>query len=436
MTKSPKIVLNVKYTLSLNNLDNKYSNKEKTTKKAVGLFDYYTKEEKRAVSMYDYYVGDINKENKMNLVLENGKHASKEEVERRKKLITKYLQKSNLWQGFVSFNNYYINENIDINILEKKLATTILPKFFKKIGFKDKEKMFYQLSLHTDTDHLHFHFSFMERKPNYIYSKNKIGYRRKGKISEEDINYLKTQIVHEIEKGKYFTPLLAKTNREIDELKKYFSPKEKNFLLKDKKDLLYEEKILKLGKILYDTRDNNQKSIKYNSINNKEIKRLTNEIKNYIFSKSNNFNLEYNNFKKSLDKINDYFNNININNNIKKISGNSILSSNKMKYMDNYICNAIVNFSLYNYKNEKLNIKIIKENDIIKSIILKNYINNKKQSRKEILNNYFSNNNSNQKYKNKLMIENSIKNINNEMDEAVKEFSKLFDDDKLRGLAK
>ena len=34
------------------------------------------------------------------------------------------------------------------------------------------------------------------------------------------------------------------------------------------------------------------------------------------------------------------------------------------------------------------------------------------------------------------MIENSIKNINNEMDEAVKEFSKLFDDDNLRGLAK
>jgi len=199
---------------------------------------------------------------------------------------------------------------------------------------------------------------------------------------------------------------------------------------------LYEEKILKLGKLLYDTRDNNQKSIKYNSISNKEIKNLTNEIKNYIFSKSNNFNLEYNNFKKSLDKINDYFNNININNSIEKISGDSILSSNKIKYIDNYICNAIVNFSLYNYKNEKLNIKTIKENDIIKSIILKNYINNKKQSRKEILNNYFSNNNSNQKYKNKLMIENSIKNINNEMDEAVKEFSKLFDDDNLRGLAK
>ena len=35
--------------------------------------------------------------------------------------------------------------------MEQELATNILPKFFKKCGFKDTKKMFYQLSLHTDT---------------------------------------------------------------------------------------------------------------------------------------------------------------------------------------------------------------------------------------------------------------------------------------------
>ena len=46
-----------------------------------------------------------------------------------------------------------------------------------------------------------------------------------------------------LEKEKIYTPLLIETNKDIEELKKYFSPKEKNYLLRNKKDLILEEKI-------------------------------------------------------------------------------------------------------------------------------------------------------------------------------------------------
>jgi len=427
MTKSsPKVIFNSLYTLSINNPDNKYCNRKRSLKRIVDMYDYYTNEEKRAMSMYDYYTGNINKDKTMNLILENGKFASEKEVEKRKKLAVEYLQDSNLWQGVLSFNNDYINENIDIHKLEQELATNILPMFFKKCGFKDKDKMFYQLALHTDTDNLHFHFSFMEKEPNYIYAKNKIGYRRTGKLKQSEIDFLKAQVVHTIEKQKIYTPLLIETNKEIDELKKYFSPKEKNYLLRNKKDILYEEKILKLGQLLFNERFEKDTKIKYGSIKNKEIQGLTKDIKKYIFSRSNNFNLEYANFKKTLVDINNYFYKINKDNNIKEINVDSSLIDSKSKYIDNYIYNAIVNYALFNYKKEKSKIKNIKENDVIQSIILKNYLNNKKQTRKDIINNYLSNTNHKQKFKNKQNIEQAIKNINDEMEEAQKEFSKLF----------
>lgn len=427
MTKSPKVIFNSIFTLALNNPDSKYKNHSKSIKRVQKMYDYYTNEEKRAMSMYDYYTGKLTKEDTMNLIIEDGSFANEKEVEKRKKLAVKYLDNSNLWQGVLSFNNDYLNENIDIHKLEKELATNILPKFFKRCGFKDTNKMFYQLALHTDTDNLHFHFSFMEKEPNYIYHKNKIGYRRSGELSQNEIDFLKSQVVHTIEKEKIYTPLLKETNKDIEELKKYFSPKERNYLLRDKKDLILEEKILRLGQLLYKERYDNDSKIKYGSIKDKGIINLTKDIKNYLFSKNNdNFKLEYNNFKESLNKINNYFYKINEDNNIKDIVVDTTLTDSKNKYIDNYIYNAIVNYANYNYKKESKNITKIKENDIIQEIILKHYLDNKKQTRKDILKTYFTNTNSKQKFRNKQEIENAIKSINDEMDEAQKEFSKLF----------
>ena len=426
MTKSPKVVFNSLFTLGFNNPDNKYCNKKRSIKRIKDMYNYYSNEEKRAMSMYDYYIGNINKEESMNLMLENGKFATKEEIEKRKIKAVKYLENSNLWQGILSFNNDYINKNINIHKLEYELATKILPSFFKKCGFKDLKNMFYQLSLHTDTDNLHFHFSFMEKEPNYLYRRNKVGYRRSGKLKQEEIDYLKAQVVHTIEKEKIYTPLLIETNKEIEKLKKYFDPNEKNYLLRNKKDLIYEEKILRLGQLIYNERFKKEGKIKYGSIRNNEITQLTKEIKNYIFSKSNNFNLEYDSFKRALKDINSYFYKIYKSNNIKHIKVDTTLIDSKSKYVDNYIYNAIVNYANYYYKKEIKDENIIKEKDIIQSIILKHYMKNKKQTRKDILKNYLASSNYKQKFKNKRDIEQAIKNINDEMEEAQKEFSKLF----------
>ena len=428
--KSPKVVFNSLYTLGLNNVDNKFSNKKKSIKRVLGMYDYYTNEEKRAMSMYDYYTGKLTKENTVNLILENGKYATADEVERRKKRAVKYLENSNLWQGVLSFNNDYLTQNIDIHKLEKELATSILPMFFKKCGFKDTNKMFYQIALHTDTDNLHFHFSFMEKEPNYLYSKNKVGYRRSGNLKQSEIDFLKAQVVHAIEKEKIYTPLLKETNKEIDKLKKYFNPKEKNFLLYDKKDLLLEEKILTLGQKLYFYREGSLGKIKYGSIKDKEIQALTRDIKNYIFSKDNNdFKREYANFKTSLNKINSYFHKIYEDNNIKNIEVDTSLIDSKNKYVDNYVYNAIVNNALYNYENGKKKFNKISENDLIQEIILKHYLKNKKQNKYDILKNYLSKSTARQRFKNKYEIENAIRNINYEMEEATKEFSKLFNNE-------
>ena len=81
---------------------------------------------------------------------------------------------------------------------------------------------------------------------------------------------------------------------------KCYNYTEKNFLLK--KELLLEEKILTLGKILYNERLGCSKKIKYGSIKNIKI--------------------------------------------------DNSLTNNKNKYLENYVYNAIVNYSYFHYRRE------------------------------------------------------------------------------------
>ena len=423
ITNSPKVVFNYEFELAINNRARKRLNIEALLKRTTAMFDYYSNVEKRAMGLLDYYTGRINKTDTMNLVLEDGSYATKEQIEKRKKDYSKYIQKSNLSKCVISFNNDYLNENIDVHRLEQLLVKDVIPMYLKKCGYVDINKMSYQLSLHTDTDNLHFHFSYIEKEPNYRYGNNKIGYKRKGTIKQEEIDFLKNEIHHVIEKEKIYTPLLMKTNKEIDELKKYFKPNEKNFLLKDKKDLLLENKILELGKLLYDSRNGKNEKIKFNSIKDKQMRELTFEIKRYIFSKNNpEFNKEYDSFKLSLGKINDYFHQVAKDNKIKNIKENTTLIDGKIKYLDNYIYNAIVNYS-HKYYGHKKKIKLT-ENDIVKEIVYCDYLKNKRQTRYDILKPYVSN--SNKKFANKKNIERAIHNIDYELDQASKEFSKMF----------
>lgn len=422
MTKTPNVVVVNMFTPSYRNLNYKYPSQKSVYNSTMDMFDYYADVKKKAFFMLDYFKGKFGKEKEMNIMFENGEYATKEQIEQRKKQYAKYIENSNIDKLIISFPEGYLEQSVDIPKFEKALAKHIIPMFLKKCGYADIKNMSYQFALHTDQDNLHFHLSFAEKKPNYKSYGKKLQYRNAGLLSQKELAFLKNEVEHYIEKEKVFTPLLTEANKEIEELKKYFNPKDKNFLLKDKEDILLEEKIVKLGEMISEKRVYQNQRIKYNSIKDKEIKRLTNEIKKYLFlTKKSEFKDEYKNFKSTLNDINDYFIKIAESNNIKEVD-NSLIK-NKEKYLNNYVLNAIVNHAYY--KNKK-----ITENNVIQEMVYKEYKRSKSKSRLNIVTNYLSNANRNLQFKNKYQIRQAVKNINDELEDAQKEFEKLFQNDK------
>lgn len=443
--KSPNVIFKSKYCLALNCIDNKNNSlnyKEDRLKDVDDMIDYFSNAKKKVVGMFEYYMGHTRGEN-VNLVLENGKYATKQDIKRVKEDYKKYIEKSNLWKGIISFKPEYLTENISIHDLEQKMAKEIMPQFLKYCGFKDMKNMSYVFSIHTNKKHPHIHISFIEKKPNYLYCDKKVNYRRKGKITIDEQRYLKRLIELSIEREKYYTPLLKKTNEDIDYLKSYFNPSEKNFILKNVEEIFVEEKIMKLGELVKEYRSiNNQNSnkIKYNSIKNnelgKEIKSLTKEIKKYLLNDDTSLLCDSRKeIKEDLDKLNKYFEKLdNENNTESNIKNNSIVNK-KEEYIDNYILNSIVNHALYKYNHissivkNKNNLDHITMEDLIQEIA---YQNSKKENRtdkerrKQVLDNYFKGNSGMLKFPSKYRMEKAIKNINYEMEKASQEFSKLF----------
>lgn len=446
--KSPNVIFKSMYCLALNNVDNKlqYENyKDNRLKDVDNMLDYFSNEKKRLVGMFEYYMGHTRNES-VNLVLPDGKYATKKDIKNLKKDYKEYIEKSNLWKGIISFKPEYLNENISIKDLEQKMAHEIMPQFLKYCGFKDIKNMSYVFSIHTNKKHPHIHFAFIEKKPNYCYCDNKINYRRKGKITLDEQRYLKRLVELVIEKEKYYTPLLKKTNEDIDYLKSYFNPKEKNFILRNVNEIYIEEDILRLGELLKKYREKtnqNSKKIKYNSIKNnelgREIKKLTNEIKKYLLNDETSMICAYkDNIKDDLMNLNNYFDLLNENNNVKELISNNSIINKKEEYIDNYILNSIVNHSLYKYnqifmviKNKKDENNITIE-DLIQEIAYQNtkhqFISDKER-RKAVLDNYFKETTNNLKFPSKYKMEKALKNINYEMERASQEFSKLFNYD-------
>ena len=421
MTSSPKVVMMNSYTPSYKQLNSKYPTKNKIHNSTMNMFDYFSDNKKKAYYMLDYFSGELTKDTEMNIIFEDGKYATKEQIEKRKLDYTKYIENSNIYKLVISFPKNYLEENTDIKKFEQELIMEIIPKFFKKCRFKYLKNMSYQISLHSDTDNKHFHFSFAEKKPNYLVSKNQLSYRYKGMLTSEELNFFKNEILHHIKKEKIYTPLLINLNKEIDNFKTYFNKDDKNFILNDKDNLLLENKIIRLGELLFERNLTDKPRIKYNSLKSKEIKELTREIKNQIIK--NELNDQYKHFQKAIENINDYYKSLSIENRTKIVDDTFIKK--KKKYLDNYILNAIVN-----YANNSYNPKMIYEDNVIQSMVLKTYVKSKSKTKRKILKNYLSNTSSSKQFINKYKVRHAVKNINNELEEAIKEFDKLFETSK------
>ena len=105
---SPKVIFNSRFTHAFNRREAGYTAKqiEGIKKKIARKFDYYSNEKKRVMNLFEYYTGNLTKTEKMNLVIEDGSYASKEEIEKRKKQFIKYAEKSNLWQTSITSSSF------------------------------------------------------------------------------------------------------------------------------------------------------------------------------------------------------------------------------------------------------------------------------------------------------------------------------------------
>lgn len=440
-TTTPKIIFTCKFRFALNNPDNPFKNQsyKKFLKEDVEVMTgYYQDRKKEVIGMIDYYTGS-KQERLVNLVLGNGNYATKQEQEKLKNQMIKATINSNLYKSVVSFDTEWLTQTIKIRDLEKLIATEVMPKFLKRCGFVDTKKMRYCFSMHGNTKHLHFHMAFVELKPNHINRDGKVLYRRLGMITEEEKNFFKKELLIAIERKSIMKPLLTEVNKDIEELKKYFNPNDKNFILKDINNIRMEEKIIKLGFLVEQYRsDKSCKKVKYGSIKNnelgKEIKRITKEIKDDLFyNKGSDLYKQRLKVSENLKNLNNYYDELNKQNHIEaKIKNNKLVMS-KNEYVESYILNSIVNHALF--KTNKLQ-NIVKTRGTVNKITLDDLLQElayeKSQNYKNknvkliLLKNSFCGKRKSQKYRLSYEMTQAIKNINDEMEKYAEDFHKLF----------
>lgn len=436
---SPNVIIKHKQILSLNNVDrkNKSSTLPNYLKKYVSeMVNYYTDPAKEKLTIDDYYNNRLyNESDEANMIIgydsKNKKviFAKKNELENIVKQDCEYLKNSNLYQTIISFKNDFINENISIDDLHLQMVKNILPKYFESIGF-DPSKISYQLSMHFNTENLHYHLTFLEKEPAYkARDKKTLQYRRKGNISTAVDNNLKKMIQLRVESGKKYNPLINEIDNELKKIKEQFRRPEQNFLLENAKLFRLDDKILKLGKKLFDERNKNPKyknqKIAFGSIRDQEIIRLTKEIKDELFNKKpiidkSAFNRATKNFKDYIDSLNDDLHLKNNNTDYRMIEK-------KEKELDDFILNQIVNTSLYEYKSsiKKIN-KDSSKDALLHELAYNNYKNSKYKKKSEILNEYMKNKNSyydRYNYYNDFQAYNSCMNVK-QLDYMVKQLCK------------
>lgn len=223
------------------------------------------------------------------------------------------------------------------------------------------------MALHSDRENnYHFHISWIEKNKCYKNKNGKLEHRIRLKITDEERNFLKRQATLTIERKRLYTPTLIKLEKDFEELKSYFNPKNQNFTLKNVSDLELEEKIVRLGFLLNEVRGTDKKYIKYNSLPKDEIgnkiRILTKEIKKEIF-KDKRIKEAKKDIYMTIDKINNILLDIDKRNNISNLGFESAIENKmikeKLDKSDTYVYNAIVNHALYNYNYYSNKIKKI-----------------------------------------------------------------------------
>ena len=440
---------------------NKIEYQKKIKEYILGFWEYARDEEKAYTnvsdylekdnsSMFDYFMGGkkdekilIEKQMKREemAMINNGNFLTDNDAKNMSKRWSKYIDDSNIELAVLSFNQKYVDENIDIKELHKKITTDVMPKFLSYCGYeKPKENLEWIVALHNDRDNnYHFHIAWIEKNKCYKTKNNKLEHRRKLMLEEKEINFMKRQAVLTIERKKLYTPAIIELGKNLEQLKSYFNPKDCNFTLKNIKDLEFEEKIIKLGFLINEIRSTDKKYIKYNSLPKNQIgydiRSLTKEIKRDIFKQSKMKQLTKE-IENAINKINDILIDIDKRNNISKVGFENILENKlikeKIEAEDNYILNAIVNHALYNfsYYRKKINKDNFKLEDLIDEMAYQFYkkdfkeLRNKKiyYTKKKLLIRTFKG----KRYKSN--IEYALDRLGYEQEQAAKKFYDMFNE--------
>lgn len=416
--KTPKVVNPSRFIYAKNNPDVK---KEKIYRngKLVENVVNYPRRKQEVILMTSYFDGKLKHNTFQSYLMEDGHNATEEEAEKRSKEYIKAWENSNIYQTVLSFDNKFIDENISLEELNQKLMKKIIPQYLKKIGFQDSKKMLYNASLHLDSKsgHYHYHISFAEKEANYkspsAKKYMKPVYRRRGKIDLEDFRFLKRITSLEIRREGLLKEQRIRLNKDILEIKEKFNINSENFILHNIKDLHLQDQIDELSELIKEERKTKKQKIKFNSLKNQKIKRLTKDIANSLYKDLLKEEIEK--FESTLKEINSFYQQLNNSNNVKEIIKESMESENKRKYVDNFVYNAIIN------NVDKLNKQSLLKEDIIKEIVTKEYTNkNHVPSKKMNIINHLL------KKPPQAKIKRGIYSLKDEMDKAIEEFSKAF----------
>ena len=318
--KTPIVVSPSRWIYSKNNPDVKKEKIYKNGKLVENVVDY-PRRKQEVMLMTSYYDGKLKHATFQSYLMEDGHNATDEEAGKRSKEYLKAWENSNVYQTILSFDNEFIDENISLDSLSKKLMTKIMPQYLKKIGFQEPKKMLYNASLHLDSKsgHYHYHISFTEKEANYKspsskkYMKPK--YRRRGKIDIEDLNYLKRITTLEIKRQSLLKDKRIQLNKDIEDIKERFNINSDNFILHNIKDLHLQDQIDELSELIKEERRNKTQKIKFNSLKNKKIKNLTKKITQELYKDL--LKDEKESFESTLKEINSYYQKLNNANNVK-----------------------------------------------------------------------------------------------------------------------
>ena len=322
-----------------------------------------------------------------------------------------------------------------------------MPKFLRYCGYdKPEENLEWIVSLHCDRENnYHFHIAWVEKNKCYKFNNNKLGHKLRLKVSDRENNFMKRQVSLTIERAKLYSPALTKINKDIEELQKYFNPKDKNFTLRNINDLELEEKIIRLGFLLSEIRNTDKKYIKYGSLPKNEIgdeiRNITKSIKKELFKKYPEIKNSKKEIYDSIKELNEIFLDIDKRNNISDIGFQTAydnkLIKDKLEKSDNYILNSIVNHALYNYdiSNKKLKkTSKIEFEDLISEAAINIYKNEKYETykketykikiRKRVLENFFINGG----YRNTDKLSNALRRLSKDSEKAAEQFYEMFTD--------